>query len=621
MRVKRSSVSGVLLSLAVIGSVLLALSPVVAGRNSGVGIWGVPDDWSHHHLIFSDPGSFADAVSHGSFERWYKVVTDPRFIIQQAKRVGGPNVIDGERRRRKHPLHNDWTMSLGGAGTVGAGQYPAKFPFGTTTASCASDFVVYNTGLAGSSSQPTIIAYNNLYSSCTGSVPSIYWQYNTAYPQGSTTGDDSAIPISVVLSFDGTQMAFVQNNSSNVASLVLLRWQSSSSLVQLDTGTNNVTPSNYSSCTAPCMTRLTFNGSNNDTNSPPFYDYADDIIYVGDNKGSLHKFTGVFLGNPTEVTTTWPIAVSTNILTGPVYDAGTKHIFVADSGGYLYSYTTAGAAVMQSSQLAVTGSKGIVDAPLVDSNAGEVYVFVGDDESTTTTGGYNCENLTGCNGVFQFATSNSTSGTGVCKATSATTWSGTNCGKESVFGIGATGIVIYDGSFDQFYYSGSGTSGNLWTCAANDSTGTPAPKLMQINMSAFVTAGDVVGTAANVINPLTSAGATCSPVTEIFGSGGTTDDYIFLSVTANGSQSACTGACLYNFLVSTTGTSTSAPTAATAGLAVTGGSSGFIMDNVSTTTGASQIYFSSLANETCVGNGTTGNGTGGCAVQASQAAP
>ena len=626
MKVKRSFFSAsTLLSLAAIGGVFLALRPVVAQTNSGVRMWGVPDDWTHHHLIFSAPGSFADAVNHGSFERWYKVVTDPRFIIQQAKRDGRATGIDGWRRRRKSPLRNDWTMSLGSGGIVGAGQYPAKFPFGTTSASCANDFVVYNTGLAGTSSQPTIIAYSNLYSSCSGSVPSVHWQYNTAYPQSSTTGDGSAITTSVALSVDGTQLAFVQNNSSNVASLVLLKWQSSSSLVQMDTGTNNVTPSNYSACTAPCMTRLTFNGSANDTNSPPFYDYADDTMYVGDNSGKLHKFTGVFLGTPAEVTVTWPIAVSSNVLTAPVYDAGTEHIFVGDSGGFLYSYTTAGAAVMKSSQLAPTGSKGIVDAPLVDSSAGFVYVFVGDDESTNTAGTYNCNNATGCNGVFQFAAGNSTIGTGVCRPTSATAWSGNNCGEESVFGVGATSIVIYAGSFDQIYYAGSGTTGNLWTCAANDNSGTPRPKLMQVAMSAFVPSGDVVGTAANVINPLTSAGGgACSPVTEIFGSGGTTDDYIFLSVTANGNVGdggTCTGACLYNFLVSTNGTSTTVPTAATAGLATTGGSSGIIMDNISTTSGASQIYFSSLASETCVGNGTTGSGTGGCAVQASQAAP
>jgi hypothetical protein len=178
VKVKRSSFLAALLLLATVGGVFLLSSPVVARGNSELRMWGVPDDWSHHHLIFSNPGSFADAVNHGSFERWSKVVTDPRFIFQQEKRAGWPTGIDDGRddgrRRRRRRMHKDWTMSLGSGGIVGAGQYPAKYQFGIATASCANDFVVYNTGLAGSATQPTIIAYSNLYSSCTGSKPSVF---------------------------------------------------------------------------------------------------------------------------------------------------------------------------------------------------------------------------------------------------------------------------------------------------------------------------------------------------------------------------------------------------------------------------------------------------------------
>jgi hypothetical protein len=47
-----------------------------------------------------------------------------------------------------------------------------------------------------------------------------------------------------------------------------------------------------------------------------------------------------------------------------------------------------------------------------------------------------------------------------------------------------------------------------------------------------------------------------------------------------------------------------------------GGTSGLIIDNtVGTLAGASQVYFSTLSNQTCA----TSGGTGGCAVQASQA--
>jgi hypothetical protein len=622
---------------------------------------GLPNDWSHHHLVFSNPGTEQDAIQKGTYDDWLRIVNNPRYIMQELKHrspAQGPAaeyvarmnemaraqeaaaseelaapefkdpvlpVLPKPGRPPKAKIHRDWSMDLGSYSTAMAGgQYPAEFSLSNNSASC-SDFVVYTTGLAGSSSQATVVAYSNIYATtCSGRVPSIYWAYNTG---GTAT-------LSPIINGNGNEIAYIQTTGS-AASLVLLKLASSGGTVGAPASITSVTNSNFYKCTAPCYTTITLNGSPNDTNSSPFYDYPDDIIYVGDNSGKLHKFTPVFTGTPAEVTSGWPILVSSNILTSPVYDSGTSgNVFVADSGGFLYSYTTAGAAVMKSSQLAATGSKGIVDSPLVDSTTEMVYVFVGDDENTNTTGAgpRDCDNATGCNGVFQFAAGNTTSGTGVCTSSSATSWgTATNCGNESVFGVGNTSTVLYDGSFDQVYYSGTGTTGNLWACGA---TGTPAPKLMYTTMSAFVPSGDVIGIATNAINPLTGAGvgvgtaATCSPVTEIYGTDATTDDYIFLSVTNDGNQTgtACSGtgaagACLYNFLVSTNGTSTATVTAATAGLAVAGGSSGIVIDNTSTSSGASQIYFSSLSNEACTGNGTTGNGTGGCAVQASQAAP
>jgi hypothetical protein len=76
---------------------------------------------------------------------------------------------------------------------------------------------------------------------------------------------------------------------------------------------------------------------------------------------------------------------------------------------------------------------------------------------------------------------------------------------------------------------------------------------------------------------------------------------------------SCSGACLYNYDVDSALTSSST---ATAGLAVTSGASGTIIDNATpsgTMAGASQIYFYSLAAEGCPST------SSGCAVQASQA--
>jgi hypothetical protein len=542
----------------------------------------------------------------------------------------------------------DWRMLLGSS-TVGAGQYPAKFSFsiagpGLCSNASTPDYVVYNTGIAGvSGSQANLIAYDNLYSGCSSvsgastTVPLVYWSYFSG------TGTAETSP---VLSLDGSKVAFIETPASGAATLRILKWvggqgtDSNHPTAPQNLYTNTTVGAGgntaWSTCPAgkSCMISIAFQNGMQDKISAPFYDYSNDLAYVGDASGNLHKFTGVFNGTPAEVTTGgWPISVSANVLTSPVYDSGTsKDVFVADSGGFLYSYTTAAAAVMKSSQLAATGSKGIVDSPLVNSSTEFVYVFVGDDENTNTTGPgpRDCDSAGGCSGVFQFPAGDATIGTGVCTSTSATAWSGTNCGEESIFGVGNASTVLYDGSFDHIYYSGSGTTGNLWSCG---STGTPAPKLLYTAMSAFVPSGDVIGIATNVINPLTSAAATCSPVTEIYGSGGTTDDYILLSVTNDGNQTATTcsgagsaGACLYNFEVSANGTTTTVPTAATAGLSAPGGSSAIIVDNTvapGTLAGASQIYFWALASGTCGGNSnaSAGAGTGACAVQASQSNP
>jgi hypothetical protein len=104
--------------------------------------------------------------------------------------------------------------------TVGADNYPAKYSWtagSPSAANCAGgatpDYVAYNTNVAGSSTQASIIAYENLYSgTCSGSVPQTYWAYDTG----------GTIETSVALSELGDQVAFI--HSASTASLVLLKW-------------------------------------------------------------------------------------------------------------------------------------------------------------------------------------------------------------------------------------------------------------------------------------------------------------------------------------------------------------------------------------------------------------
>ena len=126
-------------------------------------------DWSHRHLIFSH--AEARAKSNSPEDR--RLQGDIRFQQELARRRGAAArssvamPTEAERRERRSPfdpkvpvsdgaLERDWTAALGQSanfGTVGDGQYPAKFNFdlpGSTigASSCTgatSDFVVYNT--------------------------------------------------------------------------------------------------------------------------------------------------------------------------------------------------------------------------------------------------------------------------------------------------------------------------------------------------------------------------------------------------------------------------------------------------------------------------------------------
>jgi hypothetical protein len=369
----------------------------------GVKITGVPNDWSFRHVVFSNAGTEEEAISNGKHDEWLRIVNEPRYIIQQLHRhapVHGPaaaqvaaleaapaglgaqaNAADEPDKSKKPKMHKDWSEGLGSGGNEGANWYPAKWSFSTTTASCANDFVVYPTGSLGSSTQASVIAYNNLYSGCSGNgaVPSVYWAYNTG----------GYIWRSPVLSATGSQVAFVQGSSTTI-SLALLKWAASTTqtLTSPDTLTA-VSASSYLTCTAPCMTSIAFSGATQDSYSDPYYDYGTDSVYVGDSSGYyLHKFHPVFNGTPAEVTTSgWPLSLTGYSVASPVYDPVSGCVFVGNTFGYFYSVnsgnpgtqcTSTTGSIHSTSALLSTYdySWGIADGPLLDPAAGSVYAFV-----------------------------------------------------------------------------------------------------------------------------------------------------------------------------------------------------------------------------------------------------
>jgi len=410
-------------------------------------------------------------------------------------------------------------MSLLGGGYVGNGQFPAKFSFDVNAPpDCTNDFVVFNTGLVGfAGSSANIVAFNNLYStqgsvggSCNQDGPSVYWSYFIGIGRART---------SVALSLDGSKVAFVEDGGFGTAVLNILKWKAGEGLgaaspvaVDLD-----ISGSPWTACTAgiSCIATISFSGTAMDSLSAPFVDYANDVIYVGDNIGSLHKFTGVFNGTPAEVTAGWPIIINSNhALSSPVYDSVSGNIFVGDSSGRL-SYvldtsSTVGSCsagsppcLGASTQQVGGGAGSIVDGPILDGTSGFVFAVNGTD---TLNHGTILQANTDLTSAVQFSIGRS----------------------GLIAGLGA----LYGGAFDETYISSSAGSvaGFMYVCGRD-------PALIISNRPAIY---QLSFTPAGVLNsvgtplPMASTGnnGACSPITEInnTGSSSASGDWIFFSI-------------------------------------------------------------------------------------------
>jgi hypothetical protein len=692
------------LSVSVFGGLVLSTTLLAQTSPAPGARIPVPTDWSHQHVIFSQPATPEIAA---------KVEQDPRYWQQLYRRewpLVAPSLSAASLHDSETPkTAGDWQESMGSGASSGATNYPAKFSFLGTTANCGNaaqpDFVTYNTGLSGSGTQASVVAYDNLYSGCTGTVPSVYWAYNTS----------GQVLTSPTYSLDGTQVAFVQTSGS-LGSLVILRWAASATETVGHPGSPTLESpaSNYPGCTAPCMTSFLLTSSSgtpaNDTTSSVFYDYSSDIAYVGDNHGWLHKFTPVFFGTPAEVRTGgWPLELNPsnpNALSDPVFDFVSGNLFVGDAGGFLYLVNPKAPSAIQSSQL--DHGVGITQGPIVDPSSKYVYVFASSDGTTNCTGGVACA------AVYQLSTSFTTGATGSKVTVGSSTAVGTNPNP------------MYLGAFDNSYITSTTSTGNLYVCG---NTGAD-PTLYRVPIAAAV-----FGTPIAISNLTPAADSpACSSITDIRNPNATGGAFerLYFGVENNGRATACAGkGCALSFIdapwqastayqvgqeilvlrtqnntlyinvVTAAGTTAaSAPTwpaqvgtattsgsvtflnqgattfavfsqwaknhaytlrtrildsngnleiASTAGtsganapiwkttagatttdgtvtwtnigvlpsaaLAAAGGTSGIIIDNfVNTPSGASQVYFSTLSNQTCTTSGTTG----GCAVQASQ---
>lgn len=559
-------------------------------------ISGVVDDWSTHHVKFANPGSEQDAIRKGRHEQWLRIVNDPRYRMQQirrsaawANRFAAPAVNFRDPRAPLRPgpifgstkksLHRDWAYPVAPAGYGTApGMYPAKYSFDVNAAPSCSDFVVYPVNATGGVGQPNLVGFNNLYDGlCPSSVgsgepfaPSVQFAYEVL--SKSFNGTFGTVVTSPVLSEDGTKLAFVANINGGVYFYVVTLPTAGNTYGSATFPTD--LPANCNSCGSGAVYTVTaMSGSASDSISSPFVDYTDDIAYVGDDTGVLHKFTGVFNGTPAEVTSGgWPFTVFHGAyLTSPTLDSVTGHIFLSDIGdGNLYCIDiSSGTPAFCSPIASVVVGTSVYDAPIVDSTAETVFASAGDYYDGSAD--------------YSALTQATTSLANVVHAN-----------------MGPTG-KIYNGDFDNTYYSSSAGaySGYMYFCGTNSASFVPALYRVGFNSS-----GTMNSTNDGNSYPLANYASNCTPLTEVYNTAQNTD-YMFLGVVLNGVPAGCEdAACVMSFELGS-----SFPTGPNATFPLGGnddsyGSSGIIIDNVSTQTGMSQIYFGNLE-------------TGG-AVQASQ---
>jgi hypothetical protein len=454
-----------------------------------------------------------------------------------------------------------FTVSVDSNPGPGGGQtFPAKYVFDVNaTPSCANDYVVMGLPTAPvSGGQANIVGVNNLYSGGAGAFCAAGPSVKFAYASGA-----GEVPASVVLSQDGSQIAYIENLAGSSYFHVLTlgttgsNGASATAAVVPGTGNNAVDQqvllspdggtTNQGSTNAPWVVYTS--GDANDVA------YATTYSAAGAGSGYLYKITNVFNGGaPTIV---WSIPI-TAIPSAPVYDSVSNKIFFTDSNGRI-DY-------------------------VIDSGS-PPSVFYG----PTVASGATSENpvVVDSTGQWVYATFNSNG------SNSLVVQAPTSLASTVIATVGTASTVYsapYPPDFNHAWYTGSGTP-LLYIAGTGSGT---VPTLYSIG---FNGSGVMNSTISNS-TPLATGAAESSPVTEFYNST-LAKDYLFAGVTNHcvATTGGGTAGCVMSLDI-TSGFPT--VNASTTALPATGGTTGIVVDNNSNATQASSIYYGTKTGSTLV---------------------
>jgi hypothetical protein len=506
---------------------------------------GVPQDWSQGHIVFSRD----TLAQHPDL-----MDREPRVLHQAMQRWQPPNlgVFQGSQplptAAGNSGSHRDWSVDPLG-GKVAPFRYAAKFSFDPNAPpSCTNDYVVFGLSSTSTGTLANLVAFNNLYSDpvnggglCDpptgpGLGPNVLFAYDI------TTVPGGKITTSPILSLDGTKIGFVESIPGTSASAIfhVLTWTAGQGTI------------GHAALPGAAMTSLPFSLSANDSSSSPWIDYSADIVYVGSDKGSVYKITPVFHGTPSLSGNPWPVLVSINLhMTSPVLDSFLGKLMVGSANGNLYGINTTSGA-LTTLPVGAGPSSGIVAPPIVDVSNGTTFVVSANDGTSAV----------------------------LVEADTATMLLMSK-GRIGLGAHGGTAFNIHSPAVSNLYFI-TPSRGEIRVCGTGAGDAIPwqyAFKFIGIRMDSIPFSSQQIPT-----NPPDSTAARCAGFTEFFNPnvrGGT--DYFFFGLTKDCTGSGGTGGCVAEF--------TDANPSAIVTMPVSGGPSGIIVDNYSTDTQASSIYF------------------------------
>lgn len=561
--------------------------------------FGIPEDWSTQHVIYTRNGSADDKL---------KVRDDPRFLHsiflhnmpERGKQSQPPSNTDmnagsdadsqeprlhvrGNLRRHGFnpppPSKVDWAVSLGSTAGLLPGESPAKYTFDPTATPSCSDFAVFTIDAnATVGTQANLIGLTNLYSgssptgSC-GSAPTFLFSYALG------TGSSGLSP---VLSLDGKKVAWIENRGGTAAHLHVTKWVSgqgtnaTTGSVALGTGASDVDLNYTNSAYSGCSAKLATNGR-----SDLYVDYSSDTGFVSADNGILYHVKSVFNGTASiDFCITVNSSVAADAMSGAVYDSLLGDVFISDSKS-LYGYTVSSTAFTaispNSSILFGNGSPNNTGpGPVLDAFNGYIYMFSAHDKFTQTS-------------MSQIPTSLASSV--IVPLGPASQDSG--------------GQYLFYGAFDNNYliHGPTNAAATLYSCGT-DSSHQTAQDLFAISFLSSGLANQTAAMPANAnVNPGGNPG-TCSPITE-FDDG--TTDRIFVGM---GDPGATDGANVVQMWDVTTRITSASHMPTASATSYLGGTSGLIIDNnASGTAQAESVYFSTLSTSatatTCGAAGTS----------------